>query len=168
MAITDLISKIKATNEGEDADKVRIPDDVSELDDLLPPDPPPARKTSAKSAPKPPPKPTVAIKRQVADSLTMMITVPAGIMLFRDPVCAGAVLEHVDNIVDKLVPLVTRSPAMLRWFTEGAGYMDWLALATALAPVARTIWNHHTGEQEEDRATAAADDYSRYAAPAFG
>jgi hypothetical protein len=167
VAITDLISKIKNDVREAEPDDIVVPDDLSGIDDILPPDPPPARKTSRSSAPKAAPKPTAAVKRQVADSLTMMITIPAGIAVFRDPVCAGAVLAHVDNIVDKLVPIVSRSPGLLRWFTEGAGYMDWLALATALAPVARTFWDHHAAGGREDDGDRTPDDYSQYAAPAF-
>ena len=169
MEFDNLISKLKG-NVREVDETLDVPDDLSGLDeegDLLQPDPPPARRT-AKAPRKAAPRPTKAVQSQVADALTMMITLPAGIMAFRDPFCSAAVLENADNIVAKLVPIVCRNPAMLRWFTEGAGYMDFFALATAVAPVARTIWAHHVthsiGEEETDGDT---EDYSHYTAPGF-
>jgi hypothetical protein len=169
MEFDNLISKLKG-NVREVDETLEIPNDLSGLDDegdLLTPDPPPARRT-AKQPRKQAPKPTKAVQSQVADALTMMITLPAGIMAFRDPFCAGAVLENADNIVAKLVPIVCRNPAMLRWFTEGAGYMDFFALATAIAPVARTLWAHHVSHsvgQEEDE--DGAEDFNQYVTPRF-
>ena len=168
MEFDNLISKLKG-NVREVDETLDVPDDLSGLDetDLLPPDPPAARriaKTPRKSAA----KPTKAVQNQVADALTMMITLPAGVLAFRDPLCGGAVLEQADEVVAKLVPIVCRNPAMLRWFTEGAGYMDFFALATALFPIARTVWAHHVthsiGMEEEDE---GAEDFNRYVAPGF-
>lgn len=171
MEIDNLISKLKGNVREVSDEMPEVPDDLSGLDeegDVLPPDPPAARRTS-KPARKAPPKPTKAVQTQVADALTMMITLPAGIMAFRDPICSDAVLEHADNIVAKLVPIVCRNPAMLRWFTEGAGYMDFFALATAVAPVARTIWAHHVAHsiEGEDQEDGGEQDYNRYVAPGF-
>lgn len=170
MEFDNLISKLKGNVREVSDDLPEIPDDASALDadgDLLPPDPPAARRT-AKTARKPAAKPTRAVQTQVADALTMMITLPAGVLAFRDPLCGGAILEQADAVVAKLVPIVCRNPAMLRWFTEGAGYMDFFALATALFPIARTIWAHHVthtiGMEEE---ADGAEDYNRYTAPGF-
>jgi len=139
--------------------------------DLLPPDPKPGRK--ARGAPRSRPsvaKATVAQKRAVADALTMMITMPAGIVSLRDPVCGNAVLDQADAVVDRLVPIVCRNPALLSWFTEGAAYMDWIALMGALAPIAKTIWSHHVtrslGHEQEDHGEHS-DDFSGYPAPVF-
>lgn len=171
MDLENVMAKLKGSVREVPDESLEVPDDLSglpEAEDLLPPDPPAARR-SGKQVRKTPPKPTKAVQTQVADALTMMITLPAGILAFRDPLCAGAVLDHADNVVAKLVPIVCRNPAMLRWFTEGAGYMDWFALATAIAPIAKTIWSHHVShsiglemDEEDDGA-----DFGRYAAPPF-
>ena len=169
MEFDNLISKLKGNvREVSEDDIPDVPDDLSSLDeDILPPDPPAARRT-AKTPRKPAAKPTKAVQSQVADALTMMITLPAGVLAFRDPICGGAVLDQADEVVAKLVPIVCRNPAMLRWFTEGAGYMDFFALATAVFPIARTIWSHHVthtigmGEEED-----GDQDFNRYVAPGF-
>lgn len=169
MEFDNLISKLKG-NVREVDETIDVPDDLSGLDDegdLLPPDPPAARRT-VKAPRKTAPKPTKAVQNQVADALTMMITLPAGILAFRDPICGGAILDQADDVVAKLVPIVCRNPAMLRWFTEGAGYMDFFALAAAVAPIAKTIWAHHVShtlslEEEEE----GAEDFNRYVAPGF-
>jgi hypothetical protein len=169
MEFDNLMSKLKGSvREVSDGD-VEVPDDVSSLveDDSLTPDPPPARRT-AKTPRKAPPKPTRAVQNQVSDALTMMITLPAGIVALRDPICGSAMLGQADEVVAKLVPIVCRNPAMLRWFTEGAGYIDFIGLAAALWPVIRTGWAHHVSHtigQEED--TDGGEDYNRYVAPGF-
>lgn len=169
MEFDNLISKLKGNvREVSEDDIPEVPDDISGLDsDVLPPDPPAARRT-AKSPRKTAAKPTRAVQNQVADALTMMITLPAGVLAFRDPVCGSAILDQADEVVAKLVPIVCRNPAMLRWFTEGAGYMDFFALATAVFPIARTIWSHHvthTIGMEEDQ--DSGEDFNRYVAPGF-
>jgi hypothetical protein len=164
MEIENFISKIKG-NVREVEDAPESPEELDIQDDILPPDPKPARKASPKAAP---PRVNAQVRKQLKDSLYMMIAIPAGIVAVRDPICGGAVLEHVDNVIDRLIPIVCRNPAMLRWFTEGAGYMDWLGLAAAVAPIAQVVWSHHvTGSLHEEDEEDAADDYSRYAAPAF-
>jgi hypothetical protein len=140
--------------------------------DLLPPDPKPGRKARSAGRVRPSaPKATVAQKRTVADALTMMITMPAGIVSLRDPVCGNAVLDQADAIVDRLVPIVCRNPAMLTWFTEGAAYMDWIALMGALAPVFKTVWSHHvTRSLEHEEGTGGQldqADFNAYTAPVF-
>lgn len=170
MAFDNLIAKLKENVREVPDDMPDIPDDISELDessDILPPDPPAARRT-AKTPRKAPAKPTKAVQTQVADALTMMITLPAGVLAFRDPICGSAILDQADEVVAKLVPIVCRNPAMLRWFTEGAGYLDFFALATALFPIARTIWAHHVTHSigiELDE--GESEDFSRYTAPGF-
>ena len=168
MAFESLITKLKENvREVSEDDIPDVPDDISALDDVLPPDPPAARRT-AKASRKPAAKPTRAVQNQVADALTMMITRPAGVLAFRDPICGSAILDQADEVVAKLVPIVCRNPAMLRWFTEGAGYMDFMALAAAVFPIARTIWAHHVTHSigmEEDQDDG--EDFNRYVAPGF-
>lgn len=147
---------------------------VAEFGDSPPEeDPKPVRRTKAtRAGSSTATKVTAAQKRTVADALEMMITLPAGMVAMRDPVCGGAALEHCDNIVKKLTPIVCRNPAMVEWFTTGAGYLDWFGLASALAPVFMTVWSHHvTRPQEQEGAhahPAGEPDFSHYTAPSLG
>lgn len=184
MAIQDFLAGVKdratVAEEPEPAAPVEAEESdpfdsiVAEFGDSLPEeDPKPARRstkgprTSGAAA-----KVTAAQKRSVADALEMMITLPAGVIAMKDPVCGGAALEHCDNIVKKLTPIVCRNPAMVEWFTSGAGYLDWFGLATALAPLVMTVWSHHvTKPQEQEGAhahPAGEPDFSHYTAPSLG
>jgi hypothetical protein len=159
----------RGVSEDTAADQGAPPEDPG---DLLPPDPKPGRKARSAGRVRPSaPKATVTQKRTVADALTMMITMPAGIVSLRDPVCGNAVLDQAEAIVDRLVPIVCRNPAMLAWFTEGAAYMDWIALTGALAPVVKTIWSHHvTKSLEHEEGTGGEHDqvdFNAYTAPVF-
>jgi hypothetical protein len=73
----------------------------------------------------------------------------------RDPYCGGVVVEHWDNIRDKAVPVICRSPALMEWLTKAGGARDWLMLAAAVRPVGQAVWSHHithTVSVEEDQA----------------
>lgn len=147
---------------------------VAEFGDAAPgEDPKPARRASrASRASSAAQKVTAAQKRAVSDALEMMITLPAGMVAMKDPVCGGAALEHCDNIVKKLTPIVCRNPAMVEWFTTGAGYLDWFGLASALAPLFMTVWSHHVTRPQEQEGThahpAGEPDFSHYTAPSLG
>jgi hypothetical protein len=152
----------------EDGADVQIPDDISELDeDVLPPDPAPARRAKGAKAPKPAaPKITAGAKRQVSDSVKLLLLVPAGAWAMRDEICGGKAYAIVDDVTDAAVPIICRNPAMLAFFTDGAGWLEWLRLVSALSPLASLIWTHHIigrGHQEDQEDV----DYAQYAAPAF-
>ncbi len=178
MAINDFLSgvrdRVTVTEEPEPAESSE-PDPFEEIAagfaDVAE-DPKPARRASKGRATNTAARVTAAQKRAVADALEMMITLPAGVVAMKDPVCGGAVLEHCDNIVKKLTPIVCRNPAMVEWFTTGAGYLDWFGLATALSPVVMTVWSHHVSrphEQEGDYGHAGGEpDFSHYTAPSLG
>lgn len=172
MAITDLIEKFQNSggrvDDPEDMPDVDVPDDLSELsdepDDILPPDPKPSKKGPTKQRASTA-KVTITQKRQLKDSLMLMMGVPAGMLSLRDPVCGNAVLDNAENIADKLVPIIARNPGMLTWFLgSGAPYMDFMALAMALKPVATTVWSHHVTKtlHGDDDGGFTADDFSQY------
>lgn len=181
MAIQDFLSGVKdraAVTEEEPDPTPAEPDPfdsiVADFGESVPTeDPKPARRSGGKQrAASSAAKATAAQKRAVADALEMMITLPAGMVAMRDPVCGGAALEHCDNIVKKLTPIVCRNPAMVEWFTTGAGYLDWFGLASALAPLFMTVWSHHvTRPQDQESAhahPAGEPDFSHYTAPSLG
>lgn len=170
MAIDGLISRIKS-GMNQTVDSEVESEEISEapdLTDLLEPDPKPVRERSAPTPPKRPAKaPTKAVQTEVADALTMMITLPAGMLSLKDPICGTAILNQVDDVVKRLVPIICRNPAMLKWFTGSSGYMDFIALATALAPIAKTIWSHHVTKSIGHEDDYEEMDFSNYSAPVF-
>lgn len=166
MAINDLISNIKShISEAPEDAPVVVPDDISGIDDILPPDPPPARRAKApKAAKAAPPKITAGMKRQVTDSVKLLLLVPAGTWAIRDEHCGTIALSIVDEVTDAAVPIICRNPKMIEFFTEGTAWLEWLRLATALAPLGRAVWSHHivgTVADPEDEVM----DYAQYAAP---
>lgn len=102
----------------------------------------------------------------------MLYTLPAWGARVKDPHCGGALLAQRDDIVKALVPIVCRNPAMLAFFTAAnAPWMDYLALAQALAPVAQTFWSHHvthTLGHDDETGEGVSVDLSAYAAPVYG
>lgn len=174
MAIGDLLRGAQSAPADDDAEHADQAPDV--VDDTLAEDPKPARRARARSnssrVSQPAGRVTVAQRKAVHDALEMMIVLPAGIAELRDPYCGAALSAQADAIVDRLTPIVCRNATMLAWFTESAGYLDWLGLATAIWPVATTFWAHHVthsiGQEGDGNGDGAAvDDFSQYAAPAF-
>lgn len=188
MAVSDLLDRVTPFGRGERAvedlddgifdlddafgevENAAPLDDGATLDDLLDPDPAPPKKRegSAKAAKAAPVrgKATVKQKAEIKDAISMMLLMGGGTIAFRDQHCGGAVLEHAENIADKLTPIICRNPTMLAWFTGSSGYMDYFALAMALLPVGKTIVGHHVTKSIDDAEGANAD-YSQFQAPAL-
>jgi hypothetical protein len=142
------------------------PDDLSGLEDLddveaMPQDPKPKRKRAGRVRPAAPARVSAAVRRQVADSLQVMIVFPATAWAMRDPICGGKMLEQAEASAKALAPIICRNPQMLAWFTNGGGLMDFLAVGSALSPVATTFWGHHIshtiGHDHEGEQGGAAD-----------
>lgn len=174
MAIGDLLRGAQSAPAGDEHEHAESTPDV--VDDVLTEDPKPARRARARStsprASQPATRVTVAQRKAVHDALEMMIVLPAGIAELRDPYCGAALSSQADAIVERLTPIVCRNAGMLAWFTESAGYLDWLGLATAIWPVITTVWAHHVthsigAEGDGHGDGAAVDDFSQYSAPAF-
>lgn len=162
MAISDFLDRARsAAGFAPDEDPEGLETEPLETD-ILPPDPVPIR--AKRQTRVPPPTPTAKIKKQVKDSLLVMMGFPAGMISFRDPVCGGALGSQSEAIADALVPIICRNPSMLRWFTEGQGMMDWITLMTAVWPVMKTVWDHHTGRVDEGDGDDD-DDWQQYPAP---
>lgn len=186
MALADLLKS--GSVDGDDS-SAHVPDDASELTggapdpgapaDELPPDPAPSRRSkqgrrrmrATTTASK---KATASEKQQVRDALTMLYTFPALGVRMRDPHCGGALLEQQDPVIDALVPIVCRNPAMLTFFTaSNTPWLEYLALIKALLPIGQMVWGHHvthTVGGETDGVGPAGGvpvDLSAYAAPAF-
>lgn len=180
--LSDLLSRVGAPD-GEGAD---VPDDASTLTgaagdgqdpdgDRLAPDPQPSRRSrkGRSRAGRPAQgKASKAEQDQVRDALTVLYTPAAWGVRLKDPHCGAALLEQRDDIIKTLTPIVCRNPGMLAFFTAAnAPWMDYLALAQALAPVAKTIWSHHVthtvGHDEDTAGGGVPVDLSSYSAPRF-
>lgn len=175
VTLDSLIDRVKGNVlTEEDIEDVKAPDDASALldspaDDILPSDPKPGKKTRPRRVPPTPgKKATVAEKKQVEENLNLFLTLTGAISL-RDPVCGGAIQQQKDAIVEAATKIICRNPAMLAWFVGSTGFMDFLALGAALAPVVTTVYKHHVSHSigveggHVDHATA----YSAYSAPSI-
>ncbi len=83
----------------------------------------------------------------------------------RDPVCGKAFVDNWDQIREKSLPLIARSPSLVEWLTKAGGFRDWIAFGAAVAPVAKAVVSHHVTKTivvEEDG--AQEEDLSGYAA----
>lgn len=76
----------------------------------------------------------------VLELLALPVLVPLSV---RDPHCGGALVDNWDNIREKSVPVICKSPRLVDWLTRGGGMLDYLALAAALRPVGVAVWEHH-------------------------
>jgi hypothetical protein len=61
----------------------------------------------------------------------------------KDETCATALSDNGDKIAAKFVPIICKSPEMVKWFTKGGNYTAWLDLVMALFPVAQVVMAHH-------------------------
>lgn len=121
-----------------------------------------------------------SVSAEVKDDIGGMLGLAAAIVLpaaeHADPHCGGALADNFDRIVEKAIPLICRSERVVKWMqAEGGGFMDWIGLGIALAPVGRAVAEHHilkTVEvvEEKDEATgrtikiAQPVDFSLYTA----
>lgn len=174
MAIADLMDRISGRTAGETAEDdvdLEVPDDLSGLedfetpdDDLLKPDPKPVRKKAVRVR-SVPSKTTAAQKRQIKDNLIMILAPTTGLAAMKDPHCGAMAFKQHEAIADAMVPIICRNPAMLRWFTgNNSALLDYLALASALWPVASTVYQHHIKKSVGEHDGGGGIDLSAYSA----
>jgi len=77
----------------------------------------------------------------------------------RDPYCGGALTEQADKIAEKLVPIICKSPSMVKWLTRSTSLKDVLELAMVLAPVARAVADHHILHTQTTESVREQDQY---------
>ena len=163
MAFQDLMNKITKPEVATDQEEYEYEDDDDYLDDLLPEDPKPSwldqeqtegqtKKTSKTTAARAviavakPKKFTKKERDEVKETLVFIMGMPTGMLAFRDPVCAGALDENLENIIDKLIPIIEKNTRLRSWFMNldsASNYMDYLGLLMALTPVMMTVKEHH-------------------------
>lgn len=87
---------------------------------------------------------TKAVREDIAGKLGMMFGFMSMGLTIRDPICGKAIGDNADTIIPKLVPIICKSPDMVRWFTsKNSGYLIWFELIMVLWPVFQVVIAHH-------------------------
>lgn len=102
---------------------------------------------AGKRPPRPRHGPAKPVPQAVRDDMTgkvaLLLSVPAMTWQAGDPYCGGAFAENVDNITQKLVPLLCLSPDIVRFFQKTSTFMLLLEFAIACQPVGIAVVKHH-------------------------
>lgn len=134
----------RPANAGPSRDEVLDPDSnwmtLSDAATDTPNDPEPAGQEDSK-------RPTIRVTKRIRDDIqgkvAMMIMMTAMLVQTKDPVCGEALEEHGPKLAEKFVPIICKSPELVRWFTKGGNYTAWLDLCMALWPVLTVVFSHH-------------------------
>jgi hypothetical protein len=109
---------------------------------LTPDDPRPADEDDKPLKPQPI-RITKKLQADIEAKLMMMFGFMSVGISAKDPVCGGALSDNIDKIVPKMVPIICKSPELVKWFTKGSGYMVWFDLAMVCWPVIQVAIAHH-------------------------
>jgi hypothetical protein len=119
-------------------------------------------------------KPVIRITKRIRDDIEGKLAMIFGFLsmsiMVKDPICGNALQANADAIVPKLVPMICKSPDLVKWFTKGGGYMAWFELAMVCWPVIQVVISHHlthsigNPEQNGQAVPNATVTYDRYAA----
>jgi hypothetical protein len=105
-----------------------------------PNDPDPAGQDNGRKA-------TIRVTKRIRDDIegkvAMMIMMTSMLLSTKDPICGRALEDNGPNIAQKFVPIICKSPELVRWFTKGGNYTAWLDLCMALWPVLVVAFSHH-------------------------
>jgi hypothetical protein len=104
-------------------------------------------------------KPQIRVTKRVRDDiegkLAMMFAMVAMLWETKDPICATSLADNAPNISEKLVPIICKSPEMVRWFTKGGNYTAWLDLMMVLVPFGKVVFAHHVTHSMEGKGNQA-------------
>ncbi len=116
------------------------------LDAQVNPDPPPADQPDSQYG-YPDDTPfilTPGMKADAKGKLALFGTLVATPLDMVDPYCGAALSQNLDNMIDKAMPLIMRSPAAMKFLTStSGGIMEWLAFLQACWPVVTAAYAHH-------------------------
>lgn len=116
------------------------------LDAQVTPDPPPADQPDSQYG-YPEDVPfvlTPGLKADAKGKLALFGTLVATPLDMVDPYCGAALSQNLDNMIDKAMPLIMRSPAAIKFLTStSGGLMEWLAFLQACWPVITAAYAHH-------------------------
>jgi hypothetical protein len=100
-------------------------------------------------------KPIIRVTKRVRDDIegkvAMMIMMTSMLLQTKDPICGKALEDNGPNIAAKFVPIICKSPELVRWFTKGGNYTAWLDLCMALWPVLTVAFSHHISHSINDK-----------------
>jgi hypothetical protein len=138
-------------NAGPTIDKVSDPDSnwitLADAATETPNDPEPAGQEDHR-------KPTIRVTKKVRDDIegkvAMMIMMTSMLLQTKDEVCGKALEDNGPTIAQKFVPIICKSPELVRWFTKGGNYTAWLDLCMALWPVLTVAFGHHVSHSIQD------------------
>jgi hypothetical protein len=137
----------------------------------------PKRSAGPKVPARKPPKITADTRRDIQAKVAIMLTLPATMWAARDPWCGDVAVAQVPAVSEALTDIFCDSPDMVVFFTSAGGqYMKWLSLATAVQPVAATVFAHHIrhsiGQEDANHGglsgAYAPPDMSAFHAPPVG
>jgi hypothetical protein len=87
---------------------------------------------------------TPAIRNDVAGKMGLFAIIIGLPFEAMDPYCGNIFANNVENIIDKTVPIICRSPGAVKFFTSTTGgWMEWVAMIQAWWPVLTAIYAHH-------------------------
>jgi hypothetical protein len=87
---------------------------------------------------------TPGIKNDIAGKLGLFAAIIGMPLEAMDDFCGPIFVNNADNIIDKLLPIICRSPGAVKFFQAGnGGWLDWLALLQATWPVIKAGYMHH-------------------------
>lgn len=142
--------------EGDEADGVEIPDDLSELDSVADEKPlvrdSPSTRLEAEVTPDKPAKkmtPTQT-RKYVQDCVELMLEFFSWSWKLRDPYCGGVMEAQVSPVAARMTAIIMDHDDWVAWFTRSGGFVKWLMLATALKPIGEAIVAHHVFHTEGD------------------
>ncbi len=134
---------VNAYNEAHGIETPDPPEPDPELfsRDELARDPDP--KHDGKDSPRRPPRVTSTLRRDIRAKIAFAMMPPAVMFRRVDPYCGGELVAQVPDIADAFTDIVCDSADLIEFFSSTEGYMKWLKVMAALAPVAQTAWGHH-------------------------
>lgn len=86
---------------------------------------------------------TEEMKNDIQGQLAFIGSIVSMIWGSRDPICAGQFIDNIDNISEKAIPIIAKSPRAVAFMLKQGGLMDYLALGVAMKPVFSTWVGHH-------------------------
>lgn len=87
---------------------------------------------------------TPGIKNDIAGKLGLFATIIGMPLEAMDNFCGPIFANNADNIINKMLPIICRSPGAVKFFQSASGgWLDWLALLQATWPVIKAAYMHH-------------------------
>lgn len=87
---------------------------------------------------------TTAMRKDIHAKIQMPLFIIGKVWEVRDPWCGGTWMQQLPATTDAFTSIVCDSPDLVAFFTgPGGGFMKYLELGSALAPVGMMWWQHH-------------------------